>query len=91
MRASRQVVERILSENQVVYGINTGFGNFRNVIIPRPDLERLQTNLIRSHAAGVGDPFTEDVVRASIDATGFAWGSARLQNPHFQKLTNGRI
>ena len=66
VRASRQVVEDILSEERVVYGINTGFGNFRTVVIPRSDLEQLQTNLIRSHAAGVGDPFSEDVVRAIL-------------------------
>ncbi len=66
VRASRQVVQDILSEERVVYGINTGFGNFRTVIIPRSDLEQLQINLIRSHAAGVGDPFSEDVVRAVL-------------------------
>ena len=51
---------------RVVYGINTGFGNFRNVVIPRQDLETLQVNLIRSHAAGVGDPFDEEIVRAIL-------------------------
>ena len=66
VRASRQVVEDILRRDEVVYGINTGFGNFRNVVIPQADLERLQLNLIRSHSAGVGDPFSEDVVRAIL-------------------------
>ena len=63
---SRRVVERVLAEQRVVYGINTGFGNFRTVTIPRADLEQLQINLIRSHAAGVGDPFPEDIVRAIL-------------------------
>lgn len=66
VRASRQVVEGILSRDEVVYGINTGFGNFRNVVISPADLKRLQLNLIRSHAAGVGEPFSEDVVRAIL-------------------------
>jgi len=66
VRASRRVVENILADERVVYGINTGFGNFRNVVIPRADLEQLQLNLIRSHAAGVGEPFPEDVVRAIL-------------------------
>ena len=66
VQASRQVVEDILRRDEVVYGINTGFGNFRNVVIPRADLERLQLNLIQSHSAGVGDPFSEDVVRAIL-------------------------
>ncbi|GMR23785.1 MAG: histidine ammonia-lyase [Acidobacteriota bacterium] len=64
--ASRQVVEDILRRDEVVYGINTGFGNFRNVVIPHADLERLQLNLIRSHSAGVGDPFSEEDVRAIL-------------------------
>lgn len=66
VRASRRVVENILARDEVVYGINTGFGNFRNVVISPHDLERLQVNLIRSHAAGVGEPFPEDVVRAIL-------------------------
>jgi histidine ammonia-lyase len=64
--ASRKVVEDILREDRVVYGINTGFGNFRNVVIPREDLEELQLNLIRSHAAGVGEPFRDPVVRSIL-------------------------
>lgn len=66
VRSSRKVVEDILSRDEVVYGINTGFGNFRNVVISSRDLERLQVNLVRSHAAGVGEPFPEDVVRAIL-------------------------
>jgi histidine ammonia-lyase len=64
--ASRAVVEEILESDRVVYGINTGFGNFKNVVIARPDLEALQLNLLRSHAAGVGEPFPEPVVRAIL-------------------------
>jgi len=50
----------------VVYGITTGFGHLCNTRISRGDLQRLQTNLIRSHATGVGEPFTRDEVRAMI-------------------------
>ena len=66
VRASRDVVDGILAEERVVYGINTGFGNFRNVVIGNDDLEKLQLNLIRSHAAGVGEPFPEEIVRAIL-------------------------
>jgi len=66
VRSSRRVIENILSRDEVVYGINTGFGNFRNVVISPGDLEQLQVNLIRSHAAGVGESFPEDVVRAIL-------------------------
>ena len=48
----------------MVYGINTGFGNFANKIIPKADLETLQKNLIVSHAVGVGNPLNHHQVRA---------------------------
>ena len=60
---SREVVDRIVKENRVVYGVTTGFGQFSNVIIDKKDVEELQYNLLRSHAAGVGDCFEEDVSR----------------------------
>lgn len=49
-----------------MYGITTGFGQFKNVTISPEQTEQLQLNLIRSHATGVGEPFSEEVVRASI-------------------------
>lgn len=60
---SRAFVERLLAENRVVYGITTGVGELSNTYISPDKAEALQLNLIRSHAAGVGEPFTEDVVR----------------------------
>ena len=66
VEASRAVVDEILRGDRVVYGINTGFGNFRNVVIAREDLEELQLNLVRSHSAGVGNAFPEPVVRAIL-------------------------
>ena len=47
-----------------MYGINTGFGKLANVRIASDQLDQLQINLIRSHAAGVGDPLPAAVVRA---------------------------
>ncbi len=64
--ASRAIVEKLIEEDRVVYGITTGFGHLCNTRINRKDLERLQTNLIRSHATGVGDPFDAESVRAMI-------------------------
>ena len=52
--------------DQPVYGINTGFGNFAEVRIPSDSLAELQVNLLRSHAAGVGDPLPVPVVRATM-------------------------
>ncbi|MFZ2960375.1 MAG: histidine ammonia-lyase [Candidatus Ozemobacteraceae bacterium] len=64
--ASRLIVEKLVDEDRVVYGITTGFGHLCNTRINRADLERLQTNLIRSHATGVGEPFSREEVRAMI-------------------------
>ena len=63
---ARAVVEKVITEDAVVYGINTGFGYLKNKRIPPKDLAQLQRNLILSHACGVGTPFSEEVVRAII-------------------------
>lgn len=63
---ARSVVEDILQRKEVVYGINTGFGNFADVVISPDKLQRLQENLIRSHAAGVGDPLNVEQTRALL-------------------------
>ena len=61
---SRALVERAMEGGEAIYGINTGFGKLANVRIAPDRLGQLQTNLIRSHAAGVGTPLPADVVRA---------------------------
>ncbi|HJR15360.1 MAG TPA: histidine ammonia-lyase, partial [Gemmatimonadales bacterium] len=61
---SRGRVDRAIRSNHTIYGINTGFGKLANVRIPAHQLDQLQTNLIRSHAAGVGSPLPSSVVRA---------------------------
>ncbi|XP_074601511.1 histidine ammonia-lyase-like isoform X2 [Brevipalpus obovatus] len=59
----RALLEEIMSENRTVYGVNTGFGKFANEIIDQIDLEKLQLNLVRSHAAGVGESFSLEQIR----------------------------
>lgn len=63
---SRAAVEKIVSEKRTIYGINTGFGKFSDVVIDEQDVDDLQLNLIRSHACGVGEPFPEVVSRAMV-------------------------
>ena len=48
----------------MIYGITTGFGALCNVTISKKDTRRLQENILMSHAAGVGNPLPEPVVRA---------------------------
>jgi histidine ammonia-lyase len=52
------------SGNDVIYGINTGFGDLATVPISRKDRRQLQENLLKSHACGIGEPFDEETVRA---------------------------
>ncbi len=66
VRRSRAVVERAIASGRQVYGVNTGFGELANVRIADDRLDLLQLNLVRSHAAGVGDPLPERVVRAIL-------------------------
>lgn len=61
---SRQVLEDLVKENRIVYGVTTGFGALGSEVIPSEDIRELQTNLIRSHSAGVGEPLGTDVTRA---------------------------
>ncbi len=66
MTASRRVVERALRRGAKVYGLTTGFGNFADVTISPAEIEILQRNLVRSHAAGVGELLPERDVRAMM-------------------------
>src|SRR5438876_2284643 len=66
MARSRAVVEGIVSERRPVYGISTGFGKLSDVHIGEEDISQLQHNLLRSHASGIGESFSEDEVRALI-------------------------
>lgn len=63
MRASSDIVSRIIDKGDAAYGINTGFGKLAQTRIADTDLERLQKNLIMSHSVGVGEPLAADVVR----------------------------
>ena len=64
MRRARRLIEKWVHEERTVYGITTGFGALSNVNISRNDARQLQENILRSHAAGVGDPFDTETVRA---------------------------
>src|SRR5690625_5052373 len=66
VQKSRDAVEKILQENRTIYGINTGFGKFSDVLIEEGNVQELQLNLIRSHACGVGEIFPEIISRAMM-------------------------
>src|SRR5262249_19307791 len=78
MQRSRAVVDGIVSEGRTVYGVSTGFGKLADVRIGPAELTQLQKNLVRSHAAGTGDPLSEEetralmLMRANVLAKGFS-------------------
>ncbi len=78
MLRSRAVVERLAAGDDPVYAVNTGVGLLADVRVPANELEQLQRNVVRSHAAGIGDPLPRaDVrammlIRANVLAAGFS-------------------
>ena len=95
MQTTRQVVDGAVARGTPVYGINTGFGKLSEVTIPTDQLAALQRNLVRSHAAGVGDPLPEREVRAmmllraNVLATGYAGARAEVVDTLLAMLNAG--
>ena len=66
LRSTRQMVENWVAGEKTIYGITTGFGALSDVVISKKDTRKLQENILKSHAAGVGDPLDEQCVRATM-------------------------
>lgn len=66
MTASEATVRETVASGRVAYGINTGFGAFANRVIPAAKTQKLQLNLVRSHACGVGEPLPPALVRRML-------------------------
>ncbi|PTM58501.1 histidine ammonia-lyase [Desmospora activa] len=66
MERSRRLVDGAVARGDVIYGITTGFGKFSDTVIDREQSEELQHNLIKSHACGVGEPLSEEIVRGMM-------------------------
>jgi histidine ammonia-lyase len=66
IRECRAMLERKLAANEVMYGINTGIGEFSETILNDDEVRQFQKYLIYNHAAGIGDPAPEEYVRAAI-------------------------
>ncbi|HEY6816222.1 MAG TPA: histidine ammonia-lyase [Croceibacterium sp.] len=64
--AARVALEAAMAEGQVLYGVNTGFGSLARQRVSSDQLRQIQRNLVLSHAAGVGEPLPDAVVRAML-------------------------
>ncbi len=87
---SRNYVNQLIEGNQTVYGITTGFGKFSDVLISKADAKKLQRNLIMSHATGVGEPLSPEVVRGILllRANALAKGFSGIRISTLQMLIN---
>ena len=75
MAESRAVIERLVADGATVYGVTTGFGDLADVRIEPSQTAELQQNLVRSHAAGFGDPLPSALMPTIRSSSGgrLAW------------------
>ena len=66
MRSAADLVDRVVANDEIVYGITTGFGSLSTTRVPAERASDLQYDLLRSHAAGVGDLMSLEIVRAML-------------------------
>ena len=84
MSAAYRVIQAVVARPDPVYGVTTGFGKFADKRISPSDIRRLQVNLLRSHAAGVGEPLTREetrgllLLRANVLARGYSGVRPRI-------------
>lgn len=90
VRASRKRVEKQINDGKVVYGVNTGFGKLSEIEIDREDIAKLQLNLLRADAVGVGEPLPIPVVRAmmTLRANSLAKGFSGIREETLLLLVN---
>src|SRR5207253_8415000 len=87
---ARELVDRLVREDRLVYGLTTGVGALKNVRIPPADARQLQRNLLMSHAVGVGPPLPEEVVRAAmlVRVNQFCQGTSGVSPQVAQRLVD---
>ncbi|HEY0029637.1 MAG TPA: histidine ammonia-lyase [Bacteroidia bacterium] len=82
-RCREYLDKKMLSQKDPIYGINTGFGSLCNVVIPDEELEKLQQNLVMSHACGTGDEVPKEIVKLmlllKIQALSYGKSAVQLQ------------
>lgn len=89
--ACRDYLDRkMASQKEPIYGINTGFGSLCNVIIPDNELGQLQTNLVMSHACGMGDEVPLEIVRIMLllKIQSLSYGKSAVQLVTVERLVD---
>lgn len=82
--------KKMASQKEPIYGINTGFGSLCQVVIPDSDLETLQTNLVMSHACGMGDEVPLEIVRLMLllKIQSLSYGKSGVQLKTVERLVD---
>jgi histidine ammonia-lyase len=87
--ASRKYLDRKIKETtEPIYGINTGFGALHNKSISEKDLEKLQRNLVMSHACGTGEEVPQEIVKLMLllKVQGLSYGNSGVQLQTIERL-----
>lgn len=66
IRACRAFLEERIAAREIMYGVNTGIGEFSEVVLSDEQIRQFQRYLIYNHSAGIGDPVPQDQVRAAM-------------------------
>jgi len=90
IKKSAEIVQEAVKENKKIYGVTTGFGALKDKVISNSDVKKLQKNLIMSHSVGVGDAFSEEIVRAVmlLKIKTFAAGNSGVRAETVQMLVD---
>jgi histidine ammonia-lyase len=90
IRCREYLDRKMASQEEPIYGINTGFGSLCNVVIPDNELEQLQTNLVMSHACGTGDEVPQEVVKLMLllKIQAVAYGKSAVQLQTVERLVD---
>lgn len=90
VRASRNRIEKQINDGKILYGVNTGFGKLSDIEIEKEDIAKLQLNLLRADAVGVGDPLPTSIVRAmmTLRANALSRGFSGIREETLQLLVD---
>lgn len=88
IRCREYLNKKMASQKEPIYGINTGFGSLCDIVIPHQDLEKLQQNLVMSHACGTGDEVPQDIVKLMLllKIQAFSYGKSGVQVETVERL-----
>ncbi len=66
IKVCRAMLERKIESREIMYGVNTGIGEFSEIVLDDDQIKQFQKYLIYNHAAGIGDPAPQEYVRAAM-------------------------